>query len=197
MRHETVGSHLLAPAGRASADETVAAALARLGADRPASMELVCVVDGAGRLVGALPASRLFGVDGAAPLREIMDAGFPRVGPDEDQEAAASLALHHGVNALPVVDRDGKYLGVMSAQALMEVLRREHVEDLHVLAGIRREGAQARHAIEDPPSRRARHRLPWLLVGLCGAALATAAMASFQATLEKMVAVAFFVPALV
>ena len=197
MRHETVGSHLLAPAGRASGDETVAGARARLAADGPASIELVCVVDGTGRLTGVLPVSRLFGVDDAVPLRQIMEAGFPRVGADDDQEAAASVALHHGVNALPVVDRDGKLLGVMPAQALMQVLRREHVEDLHVLAGIRREGAQARHAIEDPPSRRARHRLPWLLVGLCGAALATAAMASFQATLEKMVAVAFFVPALV
>jgi Mg/Co/Ni transporter MgtE len=39
------------------------------------------------------------------------------------------------------------------------------VEDLHVLAGIQRESSQARHAIEDPPMRRVRHRLPWLLAG--------------------------------
>ena len=45
--------------------------------------------------------------------------------------------------------------------------------------------------------RRARHRLPWLLVGLAGGALATAAMAGFEATLEKTIAVAFFVPGLV
>jgi magnesium transporter len=56
---------------------------------------------------------------------------------------------------------------------------------------------KARHAIEDPPLRRARHRLPWLVFGLAGGALATAAMAGFEATLERMVAVAFFVPALV
>jgi magnesium transporter len=126
-----------------------------------------------------------------------MDPAFPRVSVDADQEHAASLALHHGVDALPVVDHEGRLAGVMPAQALLQVLRREHVEDLHRLAGIRRETVKARHAIEDPPLRRARHRLPWLVFGLAGGALATAAMAGFEATLERMVAVAFFVPALV
>jgi len=197
MRRETVGSHLLAPAGRAGADETVAGLLARLGAERPEAIELVCVVDEAGRLQGALPFTRLFGADRGAPLRQVMDPAFPRVHPDDDQEMAASTALHHGVDALPVVDPGGRLLGVMPAQSLMQVLRREHVEDLHVLAGIRREVAQARHAIDDPPMRRARHRLPWLLVGLAGGALATATMVGFEATLEKTVAVAFFLPGLV
>ncbi|HSC94467.1 MAG TPA: magnesium transporter, partial [Burkholderiales bacterium] len=42
-----------------------------------------------------------------------------------------------------------------------------------------------------------RHRLPWLIAGLAGGAVATAAMAGFEATIERVVAVAFFVPALV
>ena len=197
MRHETVGSHLVASIGRGRGEESVAAALARMAADKPASVELICVIDEAERLTGALPIGRLIALDGTVTLREAMDPAFPRIHPDADQETAASLALHHGVDALPVVDPEGRLLGVMPAQALLQVLRREHVEDLHVLAGIRREETRARHAIEDPPLRRARHRLPWLLVGLAGGALATAAMAGFEATLQKTVAAAFFVPALV
>jgi magnesium transporter len=197
MRHETVAMHLVASVGRGDAGETVAAARARLAVERPQSLELMCVVDDAGRLLGAFPGGRLVTLAGGATLREAMDPAYPRVSADADQERAASLALHHGVDALPVVDHEDRLLGVMPAQALMQVLRREHVEDLHRLAGIRRETAQARHAIEDPPVRRARHRLPWLLVGLAGGALATAAMAGFEATIERMVAVAFFVPGLV
>ncbi|OGA25158.1 MAG: hypothetical protein A3I02_08670 [Betaproteobacteria bacterium RIFCSPLOWO2_02_FULL_67_26] len=197
MRHETVGSHLVASIGRGRGEESVAAALARMAADKPASVELVCVTDDAGRLLGALPIGRLFKLGGEVALRDAMDPAFPRVGTDDDQETAASLALHHGVDALPVVDREGRLLGTMPSQALLQVLRQEHVEDLHRLAGIRRETSQARHAIEDPPMRQARHRLPWLLVGLAGGALATAAMAGFEATLEKTIAVAFFVPGLV
>jgi magnesium transporter len=85
----------------------------------------------------------------------------------------------------------------MPSQALLQVLRREHVEDLHVLAGIQRESSQARHAIEDPPLRRVRHRLPWLLAGLGGSAVATLAMAGFEDTFSRQMAVAFFVPAIV
>lgn len=197
MRHETVGAHLVTSVGRGRPEETAAVLVRRLAAEKPASLELVCVVDDAGRFLGAFPGRRALTLEGAVTLREAIDPRFPRVGPDDDQEAAASLALHHGVDALPVVDHDGKLLGVMPTQALMQVLRREHVEDLHRLAGIRRETVQARHAIEDPPMRRARHRLPWLIVGLAGGAIATAAMAGFEATLERMVAVAFFVPGLV
>jgi magnesium transporter len=197
VHRETAGAHAATSVARARPDETVAAVLERMRSERPASTDLVCVTNGAGRLLGAIPATRLLLLDETVVLRKAMDPSFPRIGAHEDQETAASLALHHGVDALPVVDGSGALVGVVPAQALLHVLRREHVEDLHLLAGIRRETAQARHAIEDPPLRRARHRLPWLLVGLGGGAIATAAMAGFESTLEKTLAVAFFVPALV
>jgi magnesium transporter len=194
---EAVGAHLAPAEARAGAQETAASVLARLAREKPASVELLCVVDAAGVLLGALPVGRLFGLPDGARVGEVMDPAFPRVDPDADQEAAASLALHHGVDTLPVVDGGGRLLGVMRSQALLQVLRREHVEDLHRLAGIQRETSRARHAIEDPPLRRMRHRLPWLLVGLAGSMVATAAMAGFEATFQAQIAVAFFVPALV
>lgn len=43
------------------------------------------------------------------------------------------------------------------------------------------EGARARAAFDEPPAKRARERLPWLVVGLTGSALATLLMARFQA----------------
>ncbi|MFY9314945.1 MAG: magnesium transporter [Burkholderiales bacterium] len=195
--HEPVAAHVVGSVLRAHPDETVQATLARLAEEKPASVELVLVVGKDGRLAGVVPIGRLFAASAQARLDDTMDAGVPRVRPDDDQERAASLALHHSVDALPVVDNAGAPLGVMPAQALLHVLRREHVEDLHVLAGIQREAAMARHAIEDPPVRRARHRLPWLLAGLAGSAVATAAMAGFEQTLSAQIAVAFFVPGIV
>ena len=195
--HEPAGRHLVAAVPRGRPRDSVAATLARLASEKPAAVELVLVSDADSRLVGVVPIARLLCADGQTRLAEILDAAFPRVAADTDQERAASLALHHGVDALPVVDHAGRALGVIPAQALLQVLRREHIEDLHRLAGIQRETSRARHAIEDPPLRRARHRLPWLLVGLAGSALATAAMAAMEVTLQANVAIAFFVPALV
>jgi magnesium transporter len=194
--HERVGKHVVTSALRAQPQETTLAVLARLRSEKPASVELVLVEGRDGRLEGAVPIARVIAA-GDVPLAQLVQRDFPRVTPDIDQEHAASLALHHAVDALPVVDKDGRALGVMTSQALMQVLRREHVEDLHVLAGIHREESQARHAIEDPPMRRLRHRLPWLLAGLAGAGVATGAMAGFESTLSTHIAVAFFVPGIV
>lgn len=194
--HEPVAGHLVTAVLRARPDETAFAVLARLRAQKPASVELVLVEDKDGRLEGAVPIARLIAA-GDVPLAQLVERDFPRVTPEVDQEHAASLALHHLVDALPVVDKDGRAIGVMPSQALMQVLRREHVEDLHVLSGIHREESRARHAIEDPPMRRVRHRLPWLIAGLGGAALATAAMAGFESMLSAHIAVAFFVPGIV
>lgn len=182
---------------RARVDETVADMLARLALEQPASVELIGVEAADGRLAGVLPIERLFALPTATRMRDAMDPSFPRVTPDTDQETAASMALEDAVDVLPVVDRDGKLLAVMPSQALLQVLRQEHIEDLHRLAGIQRETAQARDAIEDSPLRGARHRLPWLLVGLAGAMVATAAMAGFESALQANVAIAFFVPGLV
>lgn len=194
---EPVAAHMIASVLSARADETAAGVLARVAAEKPESVELVLIVGRDGRLAGVVPISRLLSLDPASRLYEAADNAFPRIMPDADQEHAATLALHHRVDALPVVDERGRPLGVMPAQALLQVLRREHVEDLHRLAGIQRESSQARHAIEDPPLRRVRHRLPWLLVGLAGSAAATGAMAAMEGTLRANVRIAFFVPALV
>jgi magnesium transporter len=169
----------------------------RLVIEKPASVELILLVGADHRLQGVVTVQRLIAASADAPLSSCMEPAFPRVATTDDQEHAASVALHHGVDALPVVDAQGRPLGIMPSQALLQILRREHVEDLHRLAGIQRESAQARHAIEDPPLRRARHRLPWLMAGFVGSMIATAAMAGFEETLNQHIAIAFFVPAIV
>jgi magnesium transporter len=147
-------------------------------------------------LFGTVGMTALLQAPSEQPVIELMERALA-VHPDTDQERIASHALRHGLTAVPVTDRDGRLLGVVPPLVLLEVLRREHVEDIHRLAGIRRENAQARAAIEAPPARRARDRLPWLLVGLAGSMLATFVVAFFERQLESRVAIAFFIPGIV
>jgi magnesium transporter len=121
----------------------------------------------------------------------------PFVHADVDQERVASIALHHAHNAVAVVDHHHILLGTVPPDALLHILRREHVEDLHRLAGIGRETEGAREALESPPLRRVRHRLPWLIVGLIGTFMTAALVSSFEGELARNVAIAFFVPGLV
>ena len=196
-QHETVGGHVVASVLHVKPGERVAAVLARLAVEKPSNVDLVLGVDEHGRFLGAAPLASVIALDGNETVDAALDRDFPRVRPNTDQEQAASLALHRNVDTLAVVDGEGCALGVMPSQALMHVLRSEHVEDLHVLAGIQRETSKARHAIEAPPLPSLRHRLPWLLVGLAGSAVATATMAAFESTFSRHLAVAFFVPGIV
>ena len=196
-QRETVAEHLSDAYLRASPDDTLDAIAARLARERPAEVEIVCAVSAEGRLLGTLPVRKLFGFQGSRSLAEVMRRDAPSARIDEDQEHAANLALHHGMNALPVVDHDGKLAGIVPAHTMLQVLRQEHVEDLHRLAGIQRETSRARHAIEDPPIRRFWHRIPWLVAGLAGSAAATGVMAGFEQRLAANVAIAFFIPAIV
>jgi magnesium transporter len=194
---ESAARHLVRRVPTARGEETARAVLARLPGQSWDAADSVWIVDALGRLEGRVPLVRLLTVPPERPVREAMEEPPPRVHPETDQEEAAARAIRHRLESVPVVDRGGVLLGVVTAPVLLEVLRREHVEDLHRLAGIQRETEQARHAFEDPPARRARHRLPWLLVGLAGAMLSAWLMAGFETALHEQVAVAFFIPAIV
>ena len=194
---ETAGRHLVKRVPTAHPEETVGRVLARLPGQSFDYAGAVYLVDSTQRLLGIVPMAKLLAAQGHQKLTEIATNSLPLVHPETDQERVASLAIHHGLSAAPVVDHNHRLLGVVPPQALIEVLRHEHVEDLHRLAGIRRENSRARHAMEAPPIRRVRDRLPWLLVGLLGSGLATWVVAWFEQALEARVAIAFFVPGIV
>jgi magnesium transporter len=149
------------------------------------------------KLKGVVAINALAGVAGERTLGSIIMTPAPAVHPETDQEKVASVCLHHGLSGMAVTDARGHLLGLVPSLALVNVLRVEHVEDLHRVAGIRGERTQARHALEDPPVPRARDRLPRLLAGLLGSVATTVIMVRFEATLRAQVSVAFFVPGLV
>jgi magnesium transporter len=181
----------------ASAGDTVEHVRQQLREGDRSDWELLCVIDAEGHLVGTLSAAELLVLPDAAVLGDAAHRDRPRVRSDADQEEMASMALQQGVAVMPVVDAAGQLIGVVGSVTMMDILRREHVEDLHRLAGVTRESDDARNALEEPPLRSARHRLPWLIVGLGGSVVATFIVARFETALAVKPALAFFVPGLV
>jgi magnesium transporter len=194
---ESAAGHLVAHVPRARAGDLAAEALEALRGEAYTDVDAVYVVDPLGRLVGVVPLTSLLVSRDDRPLAELMQAETPRVRPEADQEHVATVAVQHELTAVPVTSEDDVLLGVVPARTLIDVLRREHEEDIHRLAGFAGGGEQARAALTESPLRRLRHRLPWLLVGLGGSAVATAVVAGFETALEEKVAIAFFVPAIV
>ena len=157
----------------------------------------VFVTDPGGALLGVMHLVTLYDAPKEAGIASLMNTGWPRVTPDTDQEAIATLARESGVSDVPVVDEEGKLLGCVTALSLLDVIWREHVEDMQRFTGTMKATHTARHALEDPPLGRFMRRLPWLLVGLGGSVAATSIMAGFETELSANVEIAFFIPALV
>lgn len=194
---EIASVHLVRRVPTGSSDDTVASVLAKLPGNIFDYAETIYIVDDSGILLGWVPICRLLAAAPHHRLAEIVRKPDPVVHAKTDQETVASLAIINGLAAVPVVDEQRRLLGVVPPQALLNILRHEHMEDLHRLVGIRHYSLQARTALESPPIRRARDRLPWLLVGLMGSMLATYVMTRFEYALQSQVAIAFFVPGLV
>jgi magnesium transporter len=184
----------------AAEGETADAVRTRLAATQPDFVAVIHVLDANGALTGIVPIQVLLGAAADRTMASLQRTALP-LAADTPAERVASHALRHGLDAVALVDRSGCLVGVVAPRGLMQILRREHIEDLHRMSGIRREtahnSAQARAAIEAPPLQRARDRLPWLLVGLAGSVLATWVVAAFEHALTQRVAIAFFVPAIV
>ncbi|MCW7541141.1 magnesium transporter [Aquabacterium sp. A7-Y] len=195
--HRTSARHIGPHALLAHPGESAAEVRAEARRQGRSDWDLLCVVDERRRLLGTLTPSALLALPDETRLADVARRDLPCIAPGTDQEHMASLALHHRVAAMPVVDETGRLVGVVGPTTLMDILRSEHVEDIHHLAGIGREAQQARRALEAPPMRRLRHRLPWLLVGLAGSMLATFVVSRFEAALAAKPTIAFFVPALV
>ena len=195
--NQIIGHYLVREVPRAKAGDSATEVLAAMRGRRFDWAGSVCVTGPSGRLEGIVPLTALFAAPPATPMGELMRPIRHPVTPEMDREEAASIALTRRLDALAVVDNAGKFLGVVPAAAMLGILRAEHLEDIHRMAGITRHAGEAVSALEAPPVSRVAHRLPWLLLGLAGSALATLVMARFEASLNAHVAIAFFVPAIV
>ncbi|MCS6853284.1 MAG: magnesium transporter [Elioraea sp.] len=193
----SLASYLDAAVLTATAGETAAVVRARLAADRFAAVDPVFVLGPARRFLGAVPLTVLLGAEGEAAIEGLARADWPVVPATLPCEEAASLAIRTRTPALAVIDHAGAFLGALTPEALMAILRDEHLEDLHLMVGILGRSEAAKEALTAAPHRRALFRLPWLLVGLAGSVAATALMADAEAMLAGNIALAFFVPALV
>lgn len=192
---KAAGRHLTTAVPTVPAGITVADAIRSVTdrTNRWESLTYVYILDHAGHLVGACSLRELFGHDPAAPIDACMTAPLVTAHPHSHREHVAQQAIAHELAAIPIVDRSGKFLGIMDTDAILATLHEEHVEDFLHLAGIRR-----LHPLTDilttPLGALVRARFPWLLVGLLVSMVMTLTVRSFEHALTAEVALAFFIP---
>jgi magnesium transporter len=193
---ETAATYMVTRIPRAHPDTPVADVLMDLRGHRFDCADTVFVTDHEGRLEGIVRINDLL-ADGHRDIGEIMEEEHEAVGTAADQEEIAVLAMQLNMIVVPVVDGGGKLIGAVPPEALFRILRDEHMEDLQRFAGIVAHDEGPGVALDAPLFDRFRRRLPWLVIGLAASSVITFVMAGFEEALQKNVAAAFFVPALV
>ncbi len=104
---------------------TVTDALAALkgNEDLLESLNTLFLIDAGGHLVGVVPLARLFVASASAPLKELTGDAQIQVSVDEKQDRITELFDKYNLLTLPVVDEEGKLIGVITADDIISVLR--------------------------------------------------------------------------
>jgi magnesium transporter len=89
------------------------------------NLNTLFLVDDQGQLKAAVPLARLFLREGATPLASLAAETLIEVPVDERQDRVTELFDKYNLLALPVVDKDGKLTGVITADDIISVLRQK------------------------------------------------------------------------
>ncbi len=150
----------------------------------------VYVTDEHNHLVGVLSLRQLLTVPPGTKLCDVMSSNVMRVRTDMDQEEVAALVAKYNLLAIPVVDDQGKLLGLITVDDVIDVMRDEATEDILRMAGT----SEDEMLLGFKSLKIARLRLPWLLTTLCGGVVTGTLMWYFKATLEQAIMLISFIP---
>ena len=152
-------------------------------APRTEVIETIYVTDAQHRLTGSLDLRELLSAAKTETIRSIMDPGVIYVTPEVDQEEVAKKVSRYDLNSIPVVNAKKQLLGIITVDDVIDVIIEEHDEDMLQMAGVSSE-----ERLNTSLGQSIRFRLPWLLVNLATAFLASFTVKMFESTINKVVA---------
>ena len=156
--------------------------------DLPETFSEIFVVDPSFRVMGSVGLSRLLRTQREVPIEQIMEKDRHVVLATDDQEEVARQFGRYDLMSAPVVDANDRLVGVLTVDDVVEVIQDEADEDMRALGGVGDE------SLGDSVLSTLRSRIPWLLVNLGTAVLASTVIQAFDATIQQMVALAVLMP---
>ncbi len=174
------------------ADETVTAL--RQLATQVDNVQYVYVIDREEKLLGVLPLYRLVLSAPDTPIGELMSRDIWSVRADEDQEVAARIVTERSLLALPVVDNDGKLLGIITRDDIDEIIEEEATEDMERLGG---SNPLSVPYLRATPLMLFRKRIVWLLVLFFAQFITVSIQENYESMMAQVTLLAVFIPILI
>lgn len=156
--------------------------------DLPTEFYEIFVVDPRHHPIGTISLDHAMRSRRNVPVRDIMQREQRLVDVNMDQEEVAYLFKQYRLSSAAVVNDTGSLIGVITIDDIVDVITEEAEEDILRLGGVGDDDLFS--SVIDTT----RTRFTWLLVNLFTAILASAAISLFDATLEKVIALAVLMP---
>ena len=147
----------------------------------------IYVVNNDDYLLGTLSLKQLLLTDSKTLISNIFRKDIIKVNAKENNEEVANIMNKYDLIVLPVVNDEGKLIGRITGDDVMEVIKEEAEKDYQMASGIS-EDVESRDNIITIT----RARLPWLLIGMIGGILGAKLIGFFD--IEKNYEMAFFIP---
>jgi magnesium transporter len=166
----------------------------RSNAKAAETVESIYVVNKSRRLLGMLTLRQLLLSKPEDRVGDVMITNVISVLPELDQEEAAKILAKYDLHTLPVVDQNGKMLGVITSDDIIDVVVEEQAEDAEKFGGM--------EALDAPYLQTSfwsmiRKRGGWLAVLFLGEMITASAMAGYQNDVGRAVVLALFVPLII
>lgn len=161
----------------------------RLLPELPDNTDRLMVVDRKNTYLGALPLADLVTADPDIGVGELMLTSEDVIPADRSANDVAKLFEKHDLISAPVVDENGRLLGRITVDDVVDVIREESERSIMSAAGLDEEDD-----IFAPIWSTTRRRTLWLAINLVTAFLAAWVIGLFEATIEQLVALAVLMP---
>ena len=151
------------------------------------------VIDQSRVLIGMLSIRMLILADSSAQVSDLMEEHVLSVSTMDDQESAVELMRRHGFSALPVVDGEGRLVGILTADDAMDILVDEATEDMEKMAAITPSDMPY---LKTPVWKLWKARIPWLLLLMISATITGFIITNFEDALAAYVVLTAYIPML-
>ena len=152
------------------------------------------VTDSSRKLLGLVTVKDLLlADDDETPIRDIMLTNIIYATTSTDQEEVARMLSKYNFLAMPVLDSEGRMVGIVTFDDAMDVMEEEATEDIEIMAGMT---PSEKPYLKNTPFELFKNRFPWLSMMMVSATFTGLIMTAFEDALAQVIALSAFIPML-
>lgn len=155
--------------------------------------DICFVTDNTRKLVGQISLKTLILSKDESLIEDKMETNIISVQTKDDQEEIAGLFRKYDITTMPVVDNEGRLVGVITVDDIVDVIDQENTEDFQKMAAM---NPSDQEYLKESVVSLAKHRIVWLLVLMVSATLTGLVIKQYETALQSTVILAMFIPML-